>query len=232
MWPRMISESGDSGSFGVESATAAVTGADFLSYQRRVGASLMQTMTSMALEGDALQALVRRAQQGDRPAADDLVRAHEGWVRSVIYGVTGRWDLVDDIAQQVWVQVWERLPSLKEPQRLRSWLYAVARNAAIDAGQSRRRRSAGSLDGLGDALPDGRWIGPADQTADREGQALLLRAVEALPEHYRERFVLRHLEDWSYAQIGELLELPIETVETRLVRARRLLREMLEGKLE
>jgi RNA polymerase sigma-70 factor (ECF subfamily) len=56
--------------------------------------------------------------------------------------------------------------------------------------------------------------------------------VQSLPALYREPFVLRHLQDWSYAEIGEVLGLTTETVETRLVRARRMLREMLQGKVE
>ncbi len=60
----------------------------------------------------------------------------------------------------------------------------------------------------------------------------VLDAIAGLPLIYREPFVLRHLEEWSYAEIGDVLNLSVETVETRLVRARRLLREMLQGKVE
>ncbi len=189
-------------------------------------------MSSATADTSVLRELVGEAQVGSRVAADRLVREHDHWVRSVIFGVTGRWDLVDDIAQQVWTQVWERLPSLKEPERLRSWLYAVARNAAIDANQSRRRRSAGSLEAVADSLGDDGRSGPVGSVVGREVRTMLLQAVEALPVHYREPFVLRHLQDWSYAEIGDLLGLPVETVETRLVRARRLLREMLQDKLD
>jgi RNA polymerase sigma-70 factor, ECF subfamily len=176
--------------------------------------------------------LVCAAQRGDRVAADRLVREHDGWIRGVIYGVTGRPQHVEDIAQQVWTQVWERLPSLTEPQRLRSWLYAVARNAAIDYSQAQQRRANPGLDGVADSLSDKRSISPQRCAARNEDRTHLLRAVEALPQIYREPFVLRHVEDWTYQQIASLLNLPVETVETRLVRARRLLREMLSGKLE
>jgi len=189
-------------------------------------------MTSATLDVEALRTLVSEAQQGSRPAADQLIRSHEGWVRSVIYGVAGRPDHIDDVAQQVWAQVWKRLGSLKDPARLRSWLYSIARNAAIDAGQARNRRRAVGLDEMADAFGDERTRTPARAAVGNELHATLLRAVQALPALYREPFVLRHLEDWSYAQIGELLGLPVETVETRLVRARRLLREMLKGKVE
>lgn len=176
--------------------------------------------------------LVTDAQRGNRKSAEKLVREHDGWVRGVIYGVTGRPDLVDDIAQQVWLQVWERLDSLKEPERLRSWLYAIARNAAIDINQAHRRRSGLGLDAVSDGRPDERTLTPLRATTGDETQQILMRAVEALPALYREPFVLRHLEDWTYQEIGELLGLPVETVETRLVRARRLLREMLKGRVD
>ena len=130
------------------------------------------------------------------------------------------------------LEVWERLGSLKEPERIRPWLYSVARNAALDAAQAGKRRRAASLEPMADRLDDHRSGGPTSAALGDELRATLLRAVESLPAIYREPFVLRHLEDWSYAEIGEMLGLPIETVETRLVRARRLLREMLQGKVE
>jgi RNA polymerase sigma-70 factor (ECF subfamily) len=189
-------------------------------------------MTTAAIDIDVMRTLVCDAQRGSRLAADKLVREHDGWIRGVIYGVSGRPELVDDIAQQVWAQVWERLPSLKEPERLRSWLYAVARNAAIDYGQAQKRRASLALDGVAEAASDERSHNPARTTAGDELHRMMLRAVEALPALYREPFVMRHLEDWSYQEIGETLGLPLETVETRLVRARRLLREMLKGKVD
>jgi len=191
-------------------------------------------MPSAALDVDGLCRLIREVQQGDRPAAERLVRAHDRWVRSVVYGVTGRPDMVDDIVQQVWAQAWERLGTLKDPQRLRAWLYSIARNAALDASQARRRQATAALteESDGEARGAGHGLNPVGFTLGGELRQMLLRAVEALPAIYREPFALRHLEDWSYAEIGELLGLSVETVETRLVRARRLLREMLAGKVE
>jgi RNA polymerase sigma-70 factor (ECF subfamily) len=65
----------------------------------------------------------------------------------------------------------------------------------------------------------------------KEQHDAVLAAIEDLPELYREPFVLKHVEGWSYAEIADVLGLPPDTVETRLVRARRLLREKLSGKL-
>jgi RNA polymerase sigma-70 factor (ECF subfamily) len=191
-------------------------------------------MTDAALDVEAMRQLVTDVRRGDRPAAERLVREHDAWMRSVIYGVTGRPDLVDDIVQQAWTQVWERLGSLADPTRLRSWLYAIVRNAAIDYGVAHKRRSRLVVadDEAGELAPDPASVNPARAAADAEMRCRLLRAVEGLPALYREPFVLRHLEDWTYAEIGALLGLPVETVETRLVRARRLLRETLNAETE
>lgn len=191
-------------------------------------------MTSVTLDSHALGQLVSDARGGDRLAADRLVREHDRWVRSVIYAVTGRVEIVDDVAQQVWAQAWERLDSLRDPARLRPWLYNIARNAAIDAGMAHRRRQQAnvSLEATGEPSVEERRTNPLSSIVRDETNRRLLDAVQSLPAIYREPFVLRHLEDWTYAQIGDVLGLSVETVETRLVRARRMLKEMLKGKVD
>lgn len=159
-----------------------------------------------------------------------LVRQHERWLRGVVYAVLGRLDLVDDVMQDVWIRAYQQADRIRDPQCVRSWLYRVARNAAIDARRRLRRRPILPLEGIEPPVAAAQGT-PADGAIRSELRQRLLRAVEALPAHYREPFVLRHLEGWSYARIGALLGLGVETVETRLVRARRLLREMLEGEV-
>ncbi len=189
-------------------------------------------MTTVTLDGESLEQLVTEAQRGDRAAADRLIREHEGWVRSVIYAVTGHAELVDDVAQQVWTRVWERLPSLEEPRRLRAWLYTIARHTAIDVSMAERRQQTAAV-ALDEELTAAREDrGPVRAAVASEMQETLRQAVRSLPAIYREPFVLRHLEEWTYAEIGDVLGLSVDTVETRLVRARRLLREMLRGKVE
>lgn len=190
---------------------------------------------SVTLDSRTLGRLVTDAQRGDGAAADRLVREHDRWIRSVIYAVSGRVELVDDVAQQVWAQVFERLASLRDPERLRPWLYNIARNAAIDLGMAaeRRRRGRISLDAgtTEPPAPERSSANPVSAAIEDETRVHLLDAVQSLPALYREPFVLRHLEDWSYSQIGDVLGLSVETVETRLVRARRMLRETLKGKV-
>lgn len=191
-------------------------------------------MSSVSIDAATLRRLVADAQQGDRAAADRLIRQHTGWVRSAVYAVTGRTDLLDDVVQQVWARVWERLPTLDDPARLRSWLYSVARNAAIDACRNRQREASATTNVESGEMvsADRRPPTPDGQALGNELRSTLLRAVQALPVVYREPLVLRHLEGWSYAEIAQVLGVTVESVETRLIRARRLLRDMLSDKVE
>jgi len=177
-------------------------------------------------EGD--HELIIAAQRGERSALDALVHRHDGWVRRIVYATVGRQGLVDDVVQSVWASVWQQIATLADPARWRGWLYRLARNAAIDAGK-RHARESGLVVGLVDEGPAMRDADPALRVSQTEQRQRMLRAIQGLPDHYREPFILRHLQEWSYAEIGEAMGLPIDTVETRLVRARRLLREALGG---
>lgn len=189
-------------------------------------------MPTLAVDEQTVRKLVSDVRLGDRAAADQLVRAHDGWLRSVIFAVTGRRELVDDVAQQVWTQAWQRLDSLEDAARLRPWLYSIARHAAIDAGMAHRRRSSRTrpIEAAEQAM-DTAAMDPRLRVSQDEVRDTVMIAILSLPAIYREPFMLRHLEGWNYGQIGDLLGLPYDTVETRLTRARRLLREALAGKL-
>ncbi|HUW82598.1 MAG TPA: RNA polymerase sigma factor [Phycisphaerae bacterium] len=179
--------------------------------------------------GQSDRPLVLAAQRGERAAMQLLVARDGRWVRGLIGAMVGEADAVDDIAQQVWLAVWQRIRGLRDPDRWRAWLWKVARSVVVDAGRQngRRREVLGGLERAEDVPAVGDE--PGRRVAALELHRRVLGAVRGLPAIYREPFVLRHLEGWSYRQIGEALDLSTETVETRLVRARRLLREALTG---
>ena len=186
---------------------------------------------AMPVEIDPEMPVVEAIRRGDRLAFDDFLRRQGRWVRGVIFGILGDRDRVDDAAQQVWLSVWSRIAELRDVERWRPWLYRLARNAALDAGRSTTRQREAVKELAEAPPPRPRMSAPAEEVAGAEERGLVLDAIKALPALYREPFVMRHLESWSYREISDVLGLPVETVETRLVRARRLLRELLEGKI-
>ncbi len=181
---------------------------------------------------EAQEPLIEATRAGDRYAFTELMRGHGRWVRGVIFGVLGDGDCVDDVAQQVWTGVWQRIGELRDARRLQPWLYRLARNAAIDAGRSitrRRNRMRGHRGEIG--ISQQRSSAPDGDLAQQERHQEVLAAIRGLPALYREPFVLRHLNGWSYSRIAEVIEMPVDSVETRLVRARRLLRDRLKNKV-
>ncbi len=178
--------------------------------------------------------LVEAVQTGDESALNQLIARNDRWVRGVVYSVLSDVDMLDDVMQKVWVTVWQRAVEMEDARRWRHWLYRTARNAAIDAGRKKTRRRK-LWQRLGQEMlgrPDmGASRGPDRMVAVAEEHQRVLGAIETMPVIYREPFVMRHLEGWTYKQIAEALDLPVDTVGTRLVRARRLLQETLEAQL-
>lgn len=173
---------------------------------------------------DAEAPVIDAIRGGDRYAFDELVRRQGRWVRGVVFGVLGQRDCVDDVTQQVWTAVWQRIGELRDLKSWRSWLYRLTRNLSIDAGRelTRRRNQYQSL------VESASFVSLSSASESQDGpHGRVLDAVQGLPAIYREPFVLRHLNDWSYRQIAEVMGLPVDSVETRLVRARRMLREAL-----
>ena len=175
---------------------------------------------------------IEAVRQGDRSAFDDLVRREGSWVRGVVFAVLGNRDRVDDVVQQVWATLWRRIGELRETKLWRTWLYRLARNAAIDAGRELTREAKHGRQAVSAVVRE-KGSPAADQNVARtETNQVVLAAIAALPGLYREPFVLRHLNGWNYQQIADVLDMPVDSVETRLVRARRMLRDALRGQLE
>lgn len=190
----------------------------------------MTAALSQAVEHDRDQSLVEAMVGGDEGALAELMSTHTSWVRAVVYAVLGPVDEVDDVVQKVWLNAWMRADSLEDISRWRYWLYRMAHNAAIDAGRKRTRRRT-----LWQRFS--KTLRPVtNQTDERlqglevsEQHQLVLDAIFGLPDIYREPFVLRHLQNMTYREIAQTMDLPVDTVETRLVRARRLLRDSLSS---
>lgn len=170
-------------------------------------------------------------QTGDRYAFDEFVRRQHRWVHGVVYGVLGDPDRCEDVVQQAWLGIWSQAKKLRDTRRWRSWVYRLARNAAIDAGRDiTRRRKRSEPMPFEVTQPHDRAVGSTGVIRDEQHQQVMA-AIQALPALYREPFVLRHMNGWSYREIADAMAMPVDSIETRLVRARRLLRESLKDKV-
>ena len=168
--------------------------------------------------------LISRAQQGDRGAFTELVRRHYPGVVGVVYRMSGDAGLAEEAAQQAFLQAWLHLPSYQPRRPLRSWLYRIAINAALDALRRAPQVETQDLDSL--PMPDPR-PDPEQRLEAGERAALVQQAVMSLPPASRAVLVLREYEDLSYREIAETLGIQLGTVMSRLNYARGVLREKL-----
>jgi RNA polymerase sigma-70 factor (ECF subfamily) len=173
-------------------------------------------------------ALITRAQGGDRNAFSELVRIHAQGVQNVIYRMCGNLQIADDAAQETFIRAWLEIRSFRPQAALRSWLYRIAINCAIDMLRKEKRILPGAMEDL--YLRDS---GPGPEAAflQAEQTALVQKAILGLPDASRAVLVLKEYEGLSYHEIAEILNIPIGTVMSRLNYARKLLKEKLQGQL-
>lgn len=179
----------------------------------------------------------------DTQAEHEWLRAvwqeHRRWIAAILLAHKPRWADLDDLLQEVAVAIVRKVHELRDPQALKPWLRTVAINTALAAGRSGKRRAAdvpldsstGDQEGVlaSFAAKDSLGEGPAPQHAgvSEEGRRLMELARQ-LPEGYREPLLLKALYGMSYREIGRVMDLPETTVETRIARARRQLRDLAE----
>jgi len=170
--------------------------------------------------------LVRRSLNGDRAAFGELAEHYARQVAAVTYAMVQDREKARDLAQESFLQAYEALRSLREAARFGAWLVGIARRRCIYHIRRERRR-ARALAARAE-VPREEPLGPAGRMARSDDEGRLLEALGTLGRRYREVLVLRHFEGKSYAEIAELLEISVATVEKRLTRARNKLREILK----
>lgn len=170
--------------------------------------------------------------EGVSPAMHELWATHRRWVAAILLAHMPSDADLEDLLQDVAMKLVRSGPDLKDPAAVRPWLRTVAVNLARTAGRKKKVRQR--------LLPDyavqARGASEeGEQASDpRSGQEMLedgrlaMRLARSLPEEYREPLLLRAVRGLSYRQIADILGTPITTIETRLTRARRMLREEIE----
>jgi len=188
----------------------------------------------MAQQQPTEERLIERARSGDRRAQEDLWRTHRRWVAAIILAHRPRAAEVDDLMQEVAVKFLSKLQTLRDPGAFRPWLRQIVINLCRGAARGRRpdlhladeSRTDSGPSGGGRVTVPASPASPSEQiTARREAARRLLEQALTLPPEYREPLLLRCVQSLTYQQIGQILDLPVTTVETRLARARRMLRE-------
>jgi RNA polymerase sigma-70 factor (ECF subfamily) len=176
--------------------------------------------------------LVARAVGGDRGAMNELLGRHHDRIYAVCRRITGNDADAADATQEALISVVRHLARFDGRSGFGTWVYRIATNASLDELRRRRRRPLlGGTDSVGDvparsATTGARDLGAmADHRAEEQISGVAERmvvdaALASLPEDFRTVLVLRDLTTLDYAEIAELLDLPIGTVKSRIARGR------------
>lgn len=173
--------------------------------------------------------VVRRIQSGDNDAFDELMRRYKRPVVNFVYRLLGNAEDADDIAQEVFVRVYQNLDTYRAETKFSTWLFALARNAAIDRLRWRARHPTEPIESAPQLIAP---AGTDNEASAREIGEQIAAAVAKLPEDQRTALVLAEYQGLSYAEIAGVMRCSEKSVESRLYRAKQTLRSSLHHLIE
>jgi RNA polymerase sigma-70 factor (ECF subfamily) len=180
-------------------------------------------------EDQSDEALVARAHAGDGTAFHELVERHQGPLLGAIRGRLPDPEAARDVFQETWVRALERLSSLREPRRLRSYLVSIAFNLCRERGRGRPGASLEEALAAGAAPPLDPGAPVGEELERTEELARVRAAVAALPPRQRQVVELRAAADLSHADIARVLGITEENARANLYQGLKRLRAVLRG---
>lgn len=178
--------------------------------------------------------LIQGLQNGDEPAFKYLVDTYQDRVFNTAIGIVQNAEDAEDVAQEVFIQVYRSIHNFKGESKLSTWLYRIATTRALDLLRSRKskkrfgfiQRMFGEGNEPLHEIPD--FNHPGIALDRKENAAKLFKVIAQLPENQKIAFTLHKLEDLSYQEISEVMQTSVAAVESLMHRAKQNLRKMLE----
>ena len=175
--------------------------------------------------------LFQQALAGDQEAFEALISRYQHSLFRLIYRYVGEYHEAHDVLQQVWLQLYLSLPTLHPNLRVKPWLFTVARNRSVDVLRRKRLLSFSEVETRNEE-DEGVFLNtildtsptPEELVEQRDLQQAIQRAIQTLPRTYRSVVLLYYKDQMNYAEIGEVLKMPVSTVKARFHRAKPFLR--------
>ncbi|MBP3550685.1 MAG: sigma-70 family RNA polymerase sigma factor [Alistipes sp.] len=169
--------------------------------------------------------LVELVVEGDSVAFDTLFARHSEMIYATLQKFTGHSDDVDDLMQEAFMKAYLKIGLYNPKYDFGAWIYTIARNTFVDYSRSRRSSAINpqniSLDNRN--ISQASAPTPEDYIINAQQRAQIERYISMLPEDYRQLFELRFLDEYSYEEIAEKLDMKLGTVKTRIFRVRNMM---------
>lgn len=167
--------------------------------------------------------LIKRFIDGDESVFAELIKRHKDKVRNIIYLTLSNSDLVDDIAQEVFITVYKNLKNFRFESQFTTWIYRITINKCKDHLRKKNIRKIFLPIKDDDEEPVFETV-----NEDSDIKQIVRNAIAALPDKLRIPIVLKDLEGFSYQEIAESMQCEIGTVKSRIFRGREALKKMLQ----
>ena len=182
--------------------------------------------------------LINLVKQKDRHAFKTIVETWQDMVFNTAVGILQNEEDAEDVAQEVFMQVFESIDSFKEESKLSTWIYRITVSKALDHIRKKKtKKRFAFLKGLfkeeDQAMiepPD--FLHPGVKLENKENAQALFKAMDKLPPNQKTAFVLNKMEDLSYQEVGDIMELSSSAVDSLLQRARQNLKKELRIQFE
>jgi len=172
--------------------------------------------------------LIAQTLAGNRDAFGELVTKYQVRLYNTMIQIVGSTEDAYDVTQDAFLQAYLRLDTFRRSSKFYTWLYRIAFNVAI--GMRRRYRAHRMAESIQQEMHD-RFVDrerqPDESLISKENIKTVRVAIDRLEHDFRSVVVLRELEELSYEEIAEILDIPIGTVRSRLHRARMMIHEYL-----
>ena len=176
--------------------------------------------------------LVKNTLAGNKKAFESIIEGHQRLVSHVVFRMIQNTADQEDICQDVFLKVYQNLRGFQFESKLSTWIAKIAYNACLSYLEKKRVPLFDDLtseEKTIETVSDCSYR-PDQVVEGKETSSVLRNEIEKMPVHYRTILTLYHLDQMSYSEIGETMELPEGTVKSHLFRARRLLKERLLAK--
>lgn len=179
--------------------------------------------------------LIEELKKGSESAFKSIIDSYQDLIYNTCLGIVKNEEDAEDLAQEVFVQVYQSIQGFKGESKLSTWLYRIAITKSLDHERKKKRKKrfgfVKSIFGE-DAQVE---INPPDFNHPgilydkKEKAVILFKAIDKLPENQRVAFVLSKVEGLSYQEISEVMQTSVSAIESLLHRAKNNLRKILEG---
>jgi len=181
------------------------------------------------------EVLIARFQADDFTAFDEIVHRYQGQLINFVGRLLGDRITAEDIVQETFLRVYRNKHRYKEIARFSTWIYTIAGNLARTELRRRKIRNFFSISQRSETerdyeIPD-TSIDVEKQVEGRMNKNLILKEITKLPVYFREVIILRDLQDLSYEEISQILNVPLGTVKSRVNRGRTQIQKRLKGRI-